>query len=262
VSTVAIGDIHGDVGALDLVLGHVAPTLTGRDTVVFLGDYIDRGPESKACIDRILRFWTESRAQVVTLLGNHEEWMLKTLRDYSRHSWLISMEAFETIASYSAGAAHELRRAVEQAGVELVTGRVALPYELFFDAVPPAHLAFFEALVPYHRTAEAIYVHGGYDPRLGTLEDQPPSVLAWGPDGFPKSYGGSELVVYGHKDRAVVGDDGWPQPHVWHRTIGIDTSHHGVLTALTLPEARIVQARRCGAAPEIRVGSLPSDLAG
>ena len=46
--------------------------LGAADTVVFLGDYIDRGPDSKGCIDRILRFRAESRASVVALLGNHE----------------------------------------------------------------------------------------------------------------------------------------------------------------------------------------------
>jgi len=87
VATVAIGDIHGNADALDAVLEQVARELSDHDTVVFLGDYIDRGPDSRACIDRILQFRAESRAHVVTLLGNHEEWLLRTLHDPTRHSW-------------------------------------------------------------------------------------------------------------------------------------------------------------------------------
>lgn len=259
-ATMAIGDIHGEADLLDRILEHIEPELTDRDTVVFLGDTIDRGPDSKACVDRILRFRIECRARVVALLGNHEEWMLRTLADPARHSWLIGMEAFETIASYSTAAAEEIRRAAESAGALLVTGRVELPYGGFIDAIPPAHRAFFESLVPYHRTADALCLHGGYDPRLGTPRDHAPGALVWGPDDFPESYGGCEPVIYGHKDRSVAGSDGWPQPRVWRRTIGIDTSHHGVLTALRLPELRMVQSRRYGSGIRLRVASLSSNL--
>jgi hypothetical protein len=91
--------------ALEDVLEQLTAELSDDDTVIFLGDYIDRGPDSKACIDRILAFRAESRAKVVTLLGSHEDWLLRTIRDATRHSWLLGMEAFETIASYSPAAA-------------------------------------------------------------------------------------------------------------------------------------------------------------
>jgi serine/threonine protein phosphatase 1 len=53
-ATIAIGDIHGNLAALEDLLGQLAPDLTTGDTLVFLGDYIDRGPHSRGCIDRIL----------------------------------------------------------------------------------------------------------------------------------------------------------------------------------------------------------------
>ena len=59
VATIAIGDVHGNRAALDDLLTRLEPDLEASDTVVFLGDYIDRGPDSKGCIDRILRFWGE-----------------------------------------------------------------------------------------------------------------------------------------------------------------------------------------------------------
>lgn len=242
-ATIAIGDVHGNIAALDDLLEQVARHLTADDAVVFLGDYIDRGPSSKACIDRILEFRSGSDAQVVTLLGNHEDWLLRTLRDPMRHSWLLGMEAFETIASYSPAAVIELRRAAKEAGARLFTERIALPYDAFFSCVPRTHVAFFEALVPYHQTSEAIYVHGGFDPKV-TLEQQPTSAFVWGTNDFLDSYDGDEMVVYGHWGNAVVDAGGWPRPCVGTRTIGIDTISHGVLTAVSLPDGRFFQSRR------------------
>lgn len=243
-ATIAIGDIHGNVGALEDLLQQVERELTSADTVVFLGDYIDRGPASKACIDRILGFRARSNADVVTLLGNHEQWLLRSLRDPTRHSWLLGMDAFATIASYSPSAAAALRRAAEEAGPALVFSRVALPYELFFATVPETHLAFFESLAPFHRTREGIFVHGGLDPRVRALEEQPAEALVWGTADFLESYDGEETVVYGHWNDAVVDPSGWPHPRVGRRTIGIDTIAHGVLTGLRLPGGGILQSAR------------------
>ena len=243
-ATLAIGDIHGNIDALDDLLKQIEPDLTPSDTVVFLGDYIDRGPSSRACIERLLEFRANTDASVITLLGNHEEWFLRTLHDPTRHSWLLGMEAFDTITSYSPGAAVELRRAVREAGLELLASRMALPYDVFFSCLPQSHIAFFESLVPYHRTAEALCVHGGLDPRILRFQDQPDKVLVWGTADFPDLYDGHETIVYGHWNNAVVDGHRWPQPRIVNRTIGIDTISHGVLTAFGLPENRIVQSRR------------------
>jgi predicted MPP superfamily phosphohydrolase len=128
VSAIAIGDVHGNRAALDDLLARLERELEVGDTVVFLGDYIDRGPDSKGCIDRILRFRAESPATVVALLGNHEDGLLQTLEDPHRYSWLTVMEGFATVRNYSAAAADVLGRAVEAAGPRLVLDRVALPY--------------------------------------------------------------------------------------------------------------------------------------
>jgi serine/threonine protein phosphatase 1 len=245
VATLAIGDIHGNINALDDLLTQIERELTPTDTVVFLGDYIDRGPSSKACVERLLEFRSSSDASVVTLLGNHEEWFLQTLRDPTRHSWLLGMEAFDTIASYSVDAAIELRGAAQEAGAALFTSRVPLPYDAFFASMPKTHIAFFESLVPSHRTSEAIYVHGGLDPGIPRFEDQPAKTLVWGTADFQQRYDGHETIVYGHWNNAVMAANGWwPQPRIVNRTVGIDTISHGVLTAYGLPDGRIVQSRR------------------
>src|SRR5262249_41055054 len=114
-ATIAIGDVHGRRDALEDLLTRLQGELRADDTVVFLGDYIDRGPDSKGCIDRILRFRAENRARVVTLLGNHEDGLLRTFADPCRYSWLTIMQGLATVASYSEGAADALSRAIAAA---------------------------------------------------------------------------------------------------------------------------------------------------
>jgi len=135
VATVAIGDVHGNREALADLLARLEIGLHTHDTVVFLGDYIDRGPDSKGCIDGMLQFRGETPAKVVTLLGNHEDSFLQTLADPRRYSWLTVMQGLATVASYSMAAAD----ALEAAEPKLVLERVRLPDDAFFDAIPAEH---------------------------------------------------------------------------------------------------------------------------
>lgn len=243
-ATVAIGDIHGQLAPLNDLLGQLEGEVGEADVVVFLGDYIDRGADVKACIDAILRFRDDAPATVMCLCGNHEDWLLRTLRDHRRHSWLLGMEAFETIRSYSAAAADVLRSAAAVAGPDLILGDCVLPYEVFLAAVPEGHVEFFRSLLAYCRTADCVCVHGGLDPAEPEVEQQRREALLWGGDGFPRGYGGSETVVYGHRNNAELDPSGWPKPRVIGRTIGIDTISHGVLTAMQLPDGRVFQSKR------------------
>lgn len=243
-ATIAVGDIHGNAAALSDLLGDMAGELTREDTVVFLGDYIDRGSDTRDCIDQILRFRETAPSAVITLMGNHEDWFLRTCRDYTRHSWILGMEAFETIRSYSPDAGDRLRRELDRAGMDLVTGRVYIPYDIFFNHVPNSHMDFFQDLRLYCRTPDAICVHAGIDPHRDDVEEQDREILLWGTDAFPARYRGGELIVYGHWNNSVINLDGWPVPNVFGRTIGIDTIARGVLTAIRLPDRRIFQSRR------------------
>jgi serine/threonine protein phosphatase 1 len=245
-ATFVIGDIHANLAALSDVLEQIAPRLQEDDTLVFLGDYIDRGPDSRGCVERILELRERTVAKVVTLLGNHEEWLLRSLNDSTRHSWLLGMEAFETIESYSRRAAERLREALEEAGPRLLTERVALPYELLIEAMPREHISFFVGLDLYHRTPNALCVHAGLDPSIADVTRQPREALLWGADGFPDGYLGDEVVAYGHWGDAVVDESGWPLPRIGQRTVGLDSISKGVLTAIRLPGMEVVQSRRHG----------------
>jgi len=70
-STVAVGDIHGNAAALENLLAALLPELDREDTLVFLGDYIDRGPDSRGCVERIVNLQQGGPCTVVALLGNH-----------------------------------------------------------------------------------------------------------------------------------------------------------------------------------------------
>jgi serine/threonine protein phosphatase 1 len=243
VSTFAIGDIHGLASALEDVLAQIRPRVESGDTVVFLGDYIDRGSDSKACIDQILEFTGQVTAPVVALLGNHEQWLLKTRRDYTSHSWLLGMEGLTTVASYSPSAAEALRYYMSTAGRALYTDRIPLPYHLFFDAMPEDHLRFFDGLQRYHRTADAFCSHAGCDPRAGRPDDQPERNLVWGTSAFLTSFEGPDFIVYGHWGNAVPGESGTWAPCRTAYSLGIDTSEHGIVTAVRLPDLEVFQSR-------------------
>lgn len=243
-ATIAVGDIHGNLAALTDLLARIREECGRGDTIVFLGDYIDRGPDARGCIDAILELQRTVAAEVVCLRGNHEDWLLRTLHDYRRHSWLLGMDGFDTIRSYSTDAEYRLREAVANAGLQLYLGRCDLPYDAFFDCLPRDHIHFFEDLLLYHQTVDCVCTHGGLDPAIACIHDQPRDALIWGHRDFPHAYNADQVVVYGHWNNSSVNDEGWPEPLIAGRTIGIDTISHGVLTAVRLPDRRVLQSAR------------------
>lgn len=243
-ATISIGDIHGNLPALQDLLEQVRGEAAKGDVVVFLGDYIDRGPDARGCIDAILSFRRESDAEVICLRGNHEDWLRRTQADYSRHSWLLGMEALDTIRSYSPEAERALREALGEAGLQLFLGRCKLPYHVFFDVVPASHCVFFDQLALCFQGPDCICTHAGLNPRVEGLAAQLPESFIWGHAAFPAEYGGEAPVVYGHWNNADLDPRGWPRPRITGNTIGIDTISHGVLTAIRLPDRRVFQSSR------------------
>lgn len=109
--------------------------------------------------------------------------------------------------------------------------------------LPPHHVELLQNLVTYHRTPEALYVHGGLDPSIGSVERQDRESIIWGTGSFPGEYRGNEMIVYGHCGNAVLDDQGWPRPNRRTNSIGIDSIGTGVLTALRLPDHRVFRSR-------------------
>ncbi len=241
-ATIAIGDIHGSLRPLTGLLTRLLKVATADDTVVFLGDYIDRGPDSRQCVEAIVSFTQDTRAAVVGLIGNHEDWFLRTKADYSCHSWLFGMEGLVTIESYSLDVAQALRSAMRDAGIQLFVGKCALPYDGFFDAMPASHHRFFEQLALSYETTDCICAHAGLDPDIAELSAQPRDALVWGTRTFPANYTGPTPVVYGHRNNATPGANGWPLPCTVGNTIGVDTIAHGVLSAIRMPDRTLFQS--------------------
>ena len=175
-------------------------------------------------------------------MGNHEQWMLRSLSDSTQHSWLIAMDAFATIKSYSEEAARHFEQALEEYGARLFTVGFLFHTSAFFDAMPPEHLEFFRQLKPYHQDGDVVWAHGGVLLKAWCIRSTPMSACGERP-GFPRHYSGAETIVYGHWNNAAVGADGSVQPYILpNHTYGIDTISHGVLTALRLPDGRVFQS--------------------
>ena len=236
--TFVIGDIHGQLLPLDNLISWLVTNTKPEDEVVFLGDYIDRGTQTKECLDRVIQFLKSSRCKVITLLGNHEASLLESLRNSSKHTWMLGMGGLLTLDTYCPSVSMEIRAVLERLGSDIFTGTHSLPYDRVAQAMPSGHLHFLEQLKPFHRNRHGFYSQAGVNPWL-TLENQAEKYLVWGDRDFPAFYQGVELVVYGHWNDASFGPEGELKLKRQLNTIGIDTIAHGVFTCLALPDSTI-----------------------
>jgi serine/threonine protein phosphatase 1 len=213
--TLAIGDIHGCSQALDLLLAQVK--LTAADRLVTLGDYVDRGPDSRGVLDRLLRLRTV--CEVVSLRGNHEIMMLEARNLFGKtRSWLGS-GGRQTLKSYA-----------EEGG------------EASLDDVPYAHWEFLEeTCVDWHETEHHFYVHANADPDL-PLAEQPSYMLQWERLGETRPHCSGKVMICGHTPQK----SGLPL-HRGH-AICLDTGVYrgGWLTCLDVVGGRFWQANEKG----------------
>jgi serine/threonine protein phosphatase 1 len=152
--TIAVGDIHGCAAALAALLEAVRPG--PDDTLVTLGDYIDRGPDSKAVLDRLIALAAECR--LVPLLGNHEEMLLAAVRDPAALRGWLACGGVAALRSYG-----------------WVPGG---PRRGLADWIPEAHWQFLAGCHASHETDTHLFVHAGYVADL-PLEKQPGEALRW-----------------------------------------------------------------------------------
>lgn len=207
--TCIIGDIHGCLNSLHKLLKLIA---NEADTFVFLGDYIDRGSESKKVIESILEFKKKHR-QVITLLGNHEIMLINYLRGYDDGTFLRA-GGKETLISYGIKPKGKPEKAAKN--------------------FPEEHMNFLRELPLLWQDEHAIYVHAGIEPGVH-LSRQVSSYCLWARDEFIRTpYKFSKPVVFGHTV--------FREPLVQKNKIGIDTGavYGGKLTALILPEKRFI----------------------
>ncbi len=210
---IAVGDVHGCAHALDALLDAIEPN--GGDQIVFLGDLIDQGRDSRDVLDRLIAL--ESQCQVVLIRGNHEE-MLYAARDSVRAlRYWETCGGVATLNSYHYGA------------------RV--------EDIPVEHWALLDQGRPYYETKKFIFLHANYVPDL-PLHLQPEHQLRWAllePSEARAHYSGKTVVV-GHTEQpdSEILDLGF--------VICIDTAcwRHGWLTALEVNTRQVWQASRWG----------------
>ncbi len=217
----AIGDLHGRADLLAelhrLITADVARRREAHRLVVYLGDYVDRGPESRQVIDLLLdRPLTGFEA--VHLKGNHEDFMVRFLAGENERGlgWLMN-GAVETFASYGIDAP------LFATGAELDDLRRQLT-----ERLPARQRAFLDRLKLMHVEGDYVFVHAGIQPGL-PLDRQDENDLLWIREAFLDWTGRHDkVVVHGH----TIG----PTPEVRPNRIGIDTGAFatGVLTSLVL----------------------------
>lgn len=221
----AVGDIHGELDALNALLE--ALPLRSDDRLLFLGDYVDRGPDSRGVVDRLIALAAERPCTF--LMGNHESMFLEFLGwkgpSYFGADVFLANGGARTLASYG-----------------------------FFDAqdldptrfrLPESHVRFYRELVLWHREADYLFVHAGLSEAAleqsdvdWALRRARPVDLLWAREHIGRPHRLGVTLVYGHTpspDFAVR----WNTPF----GIGIDTGavYGGRLTALRLPDETVFQ---------------------
>ncbi len=213
----AVGDVHGCSLMLDDLLAWVAPA--AGDTLVMLGDYVDRGPDSRGVLDRLVRMKRDGK-RVVCLRGNHELMMLAA-RDGDRGAtadWL-GVGGVQTLGSYGAGGR---------------SGTLA--------DVPAEHWAFLEYnLLDYFETDTHVFVHAGVscgDP----LDEQDETWLYWEFLRDEMRHCSGKTVVCGHTSQKGG------EPKVVPGAVCIDTFAFGGgwLTCLDAATGRYWQVNQLG----------------
>lgn len=245
--TFVVGDLHGDIAALRTLVAKM-PTLGADDTLVFLGDYVDRGPASAEVVEVVRGIERNAGFQVVCLRGNHEDAWLRVLeRGWDEFVFPPSNGCLATMRSFLGGATPE-------------PGEMPAPHEiqpLFHGTfLPEDVVAWFRGLAHFHEDEHGIYVHAGLIERedrfLHPSETSPKTALLWTrSEAFFRSYRGKRVVV-GHTVTALLPPelsshtpadptDLWAGECV----VAVDTGagKGGFLTAIELPALRIWESR-------------------
>lgn len=215
----AIGDVHGRVDLLDQVLAdidaHLAASPAIRSIRIFLGDYVDRGPDSREVVERLIA--CAKNCETVYLKGNHEDFVFTFLQNPAALEEWRHVGGLETLVSYG------LKPSVHPGETETI-----VLAEQFADALPEVHRDFLRGLRTSFTLGDFFFVHAGVKPGV-PLEAQRDSDLLWIRHEFLGSAADfGKMVVHGHTPV--------PDPEIRPNRINIDTGAYatGRLTCLVI----------------------------
>lgn len=205
---IAIGDVHGELAPLLTLLDVINPTQ--EDTLVFMGDYIDRGKQSYEVIQTIIDLMANSPAKIIALKGNHEDMMIKGLivdnRDQEmwQYNW-FNNGGFDTLDSYTANAHKHTPSDFEK-------------YK--FNTIPDSHVEFLLNLDNYYETDNHIFCHATpYD--TDNMDEQTDDALFW-----KRPNKNDKLNGYYHKSGKLMVNGHTPigsKPNLLGKLLLIDT---------------------------------------
>jgi serine/threonine protein phosphatase 1 len=232
--TFVVGDIHGRCAQLHTLLA-MLPRDEASDTLVFLGDLIDRGPDVPGVVDHVFEVCSRDPERAICLRGNHEQMLLDFVDDQN----LIWIE--QSTGSHHTFAQYTQTPLAIRSDADFVSAR-----ELLSQSIPAEQINFFRTLPSFHEDDFALYVHAGLEngkhPRDTSAE-----ALMWARDkNFFTSYSGKPCV-FGHTPTAFLplrGRVGRHGIYLFKSAIGIDTgyNHNSALSCISLPDLTLYQA--------------------
>jgi serine/threonine protein phosphatase 1 len=245
--TFAVGDIHGEWEHLMRVWAKLPP-LKPSDTVVFLGDYVNRGPRPREVVEFLMELPSKTPAQVICLRGNHEDaWIRARGEGFDGFMLKVEHGCLATLRSFMGGTVPERGEMPTDAEMARLSSGDFLP----------APVEKWMAQLPFwHEDGNGIYVHAGLprgpDGFLHPAKVLPAAMLAWvRTDDFVRNYRGKD-VVFGHTPVRLLPEelshytpddplDAW----INDDTAGLDTGCGlgGFLTIMERPSMRVFESR-------------------
>ncbi|SHI44430.1 serine/threonine protein phosphatase 1 [Malonomonas rubra DSM 5091] len=235
---IAVGDIHGQYQMLQSLMEDVAPT--DKDQLVFLGDYVDRGPQTPEVIDWLIDF-QKRYPQTVFLRGNHEQMLLDAVvaadrKQSGRNTFLDDFMALKgrglpsAVFYFVSCGGQESLQAYN--GGDIVEDPCAA-----LQRIPAEHVEFFSSTVFYWQYQQYFFVHAGVDPKDPTGEKRQNEAFLWQRKPlWKKVKGWDKIVVHGHTPVS--------EPYISQTEINIDTGagYGDCLTACDVLQMRFWQS--------------------
>lgn len=249
--TFVVGDIHGRRAQLHSII-EMLPRDPSTDTLVFLGDLIDRGADAPGVVDDVIELQEAQPDHVVTLRGNHEQMLLDCIDDGARIWFAPNTGGARTFEQYTNSAL----RIKSETDFDAAQRKIQ-------DCVPDEHLNFFRSMPFYYEDEFALYVHAGLDQGKHPRDTEPWALLWMRDMEFYKHYTGKPCL-FGHTPTPFLplrGRLGRHGIYICHSAIGIDTGYdiHSPLSCLELPDFNLYQAFADGQTATHRITTLIPD---